>query len=94
MPTTTKARKNTAAANAPKSTAEPKITRGDALIALMRSPEGASAADLAAAVGWQVHSVRGFISGNLKKRADLEVITLKGDDGTRYHVRPRAEAAS
>ena len=43
----------------------PRITRGDTLTALMRADGGASAAELSAAVGWQVHSLRGFIAGTL-----------------------------
>ena len=70
-----------------------KITRTETLITLMQPDVGVTAQELAQAVGWQVHSVRGFISGNLKKRGDLEVVTLKGEGGTRYHVRPRAGAA-
>lgn len=62
----------------------------DRIVALMRNEEGASAADLAAAVGWQVHSVRGFISGTLKKRVDVEVLTSKGEGATRYRVVDRA----
>lgn len=53
----------------------------------MRTKTGETAQTLAAAVGWQVHSVRGFISGTLKKRADLELITAKVDGVTRYAIR-------
>ena len=61
-------------------------TRAQTLIDLMQSKSGASAAELAAAVGWQVHSVRGFIAGTLKKRSDLIVTTAKRDGITRYSV--------
>ena len=65
---------------------EPRVTRADALIALMRAEGGATAAELGAVVGWQVHSVRGFIAGNLKKRADLTVTATREDGATRYRV--------
>ena len=52
----------------------------------MRTDTGASAAELADAVGWQVHSVRGFIAGKLKKRGDLTVTATKQDGVTRYFV--------
>lgn len=45
----------------------------DALITALRRPDGATIADLAEATGWQAHSVRGAISGNLKKKLMLEV---------------------
>ena len=69
-----------------------KLTRTDTLITRMRGEGGASAGELAQAVGWQVHSVRGFISGTLKKRAELEVTTDKVDGVTRYRVRDRQAA--
>lgn len=71
-----------------------RATRTDTLISLMRADGGASAEALAKAVGWQVHSVRGFISGTLKKRGDLEVLTSRSDGKTRYAVRDRAGTAA
>lgn len=64
----------------------PKITRAETLIGLMGTEAGATAAELAAAVGWQVHSVRGFIAGTLKKRTDLSVTATRVDGVTRYRV--------
>jgi hypothetical protein len=75
-------------------TAERRITRTDTLIALMRVGDGATAADLGRAVGWQVHSVRGFIAGTLKKRPGLTVIAAKADGVTRYRVVDVEGAAS
>ena len=65
---------------------ERRVARADTLIALMRTDGGATAAELAAAVGWQVHSVRGFIAGTLKKRSDLAVTAAKEEGVTRYRV--------
>ena len=70
----------------------PRMTRSQTLIDLMRTSAGASAAELGAAVGWQVHSVRGFIAGTLKKRSDLMVLAERKDGATRYRVVDRAEA--
>ncbi len=53
----------------------------------MRSETGATASELAAAVGWQVHSVRGFIAGTLKKRAGMRVTATRVDGVTRYRGR-------
>lgn len=63
-----------------------RVTKTDTLIALMRAEGGATAEALAAAVGWQVHSVRGFIAGTLKKRADLTVFAERSDGATHYRV--------
>ena len=67
-------------------------TRTSLLITLMRAEGGTSAQSLAEAVGWQVHSVRGFISGTLKKRTDLVVTTRRVDGVTRYAVADAPEA--
>ena len=48
-------------------------TKLGALITALRKPEGASIAELMQATGWQAHSVRGAMSGNLKKKLSLEV---------------------
>lgn len=50
-------------------------TKLGALIAALRRPEGSTIADLMEATGWQAHSVRGAISGNLKKKLQLEVVS-------------------
>ncbi len=46
-----------------------------ALIAALHKPEGATILELMEATGWQAHSVRGAISGNLKKKLHLEVVS-------------------
>ena len=54
----------------------PKIRAGTkqaALIAMLRSADGATVAEIAAATGWQPHTVRGAIAGALKKRLGLAV---------------------
>lgn len=48
-------------------------TKLASLIAALRQPEGATIAELMEATGWQAHSVRGAMSGNLKKKLSLEV---------------------
>ncbi len=47
----------------------------NALITALRRPAGATIPDLMEATAWQAHSVRGAISGNLKKKLHLEVIS-------------------
>jgi hypothetical protein len=71
----------------------PKVgTKLDALITALRRPDGATIADLMEATAWQAHSVRGAISGNLKKKLKLEVASSVVDGrGRVYRV---AEVAS
>lgn len=63
-----------------------------ALLALLRRPEGASLADLQAATGWQAHSVRGAISGAIKRKLKLEVTSEKTNAGRVYRVVDEAAA--
>jgi len=52
-------------------------SKQEALIAMLKRPEGASIAEIAAAFGWQAHTVRGAIAGALKKKLGLEVASEK-----------------
>jgi hypothetical protein len=63
------------------------------LIALLQRPSGATIADLVAATGWQVHSVRGVMSGALKKRLGLTITSEKGDGDRVYRIVLPSKAA-
>jgi hypothetical protein len=48
-------------------------TKQALMIALLKRPEGATVEQIAAATGWQHHTIRGAISGALKKKLGLAV---------------------
>jgi hypothetical protein len=48
-------------------------TKQAQMIELLRRPEGATVEQIAAATGWQHHTVRGAISGALKKKLGLKI---------------------
>lgn len=50
-------------------------TKQAQLVALMLRRQGATIGEMASATGWQPHSVRGAISGTLKKKLGLAVVT-------------------
>lgn len=52
-------------------------TKLAAVIALLEREDGASLAELMTATGWQAHSVRGALSGTLKKKFGLVVTSEK-----------------
>jgi len=56
------------------------------MIALMQHEEGATIEELISATGWQKHSVRGVISGALKKKLGLQVTYYKEGRGKIYRV--------
>lgn len=60
-------------------------TKLAAIIDAMRQPGGATIAQMMAGTGWQAHTVRGAISGMVRKRLGYEVITEKGADGQRAY---------
>jgi len=50
-------------------------TKQAILIDHLQRKKGATLADLVKATGWQVHSVRGAISGTLKKKLGYAIVT-------------------
>jgi hypothetical protein len=60
----------------------PTGTKQSQLLAMLRSPGGGTIAQMTALTGWQPHTVRGTISGVLRKRLHLNVVL---DPGTRVY---------
>jgi hypothetical protein len=62
-------------------------TKQAQLIAMLQSANGASIAEIAKALAWQDHTVRGAIAGALKKKLGLAVTAEKVDGrGTVYRI--------
>jgi hypothetical protein len=60
-------------------------TKEALLVAMLRRPEGATVAQVIEATGWQPHTVRGAISGALKKKRGLAVTSEKDEAGERVY---------
>jgi hypothetical protein len=82
------------APKAPKKTAEPKtsgIREGSKtaqVIALLQRPNGATLEEIMDKMGWQKHTVRGFMAGAMKK-AGHTVESFKSEKGERtYRINP------
>ncbi len=65
----------------PKVAAPPAKGKLGALIALLSQPQGATLDAMTAATGWQARSVRGAISGALKKKLGLAIVSEKTEAG-------------
>src|SRR5262249_30201248 len=55
------------------------------VIELLRRPQGASLSEMQKATGWQAHSVRGALSGTLKKKLGLSITSERTDSGERRY---------
>ena len=62
-------------------------TKTAQVIALLRQTHGASLKTITRATGWQAHSVRGFISGQLGKRMGLRVRSFQRDGERVYLIK-------
>ena len=87
--TTTKPRKS----NKTTKTAPPDVlaasaprTKSAAVLALLSAKDGTTITEIAAATGWQNHSVRGFLSGTVRKKLGREIASALVDGERRYRI--------
>jgi hypothetical protein len=62
------------------------------LVALLERPEGATLEVMMHATGWQAHSVRGALSGAIRKTLGLAVTSNKTNVGRVYQISKAAKA--
>ena len=66
-------------------------TKQAILIEMLKRPDGATIEQMTATIGWQPHSVRGAISGALKKKLGLTVESeVVPGSGRVYHIVERS----
>jgi Protein of unknown function (DUF3489) len=61
-------------------------SKQDAVIAMLQRPEGATVDEVAGAMGWQRHTVRGLFSGTLKKKLGLTLASVQEKRGRVYRI--------
>lgn len=62
------------------------LNKSENIQAFLARPRGATISELSEATGWQAHSVRGYLSGTLKKKLGLTLDSSKGRGGRRYRL--------
>ena len=65
-------------------------TKKQIAIALLERSKGASISEMQRAMGWQEHSVRGFLAATVKKMPGVILVSEKTENGPRRY---RIEAA-
>ncbi len=71
-----------AKAAAPRGRQRPQTKKQICLSMLQRS-KGASIVEMRDAMGWQAHSVRGFLAGTVRKMPDVILVSEKPESGPR-----------
>jgi len=56
------------------------------ILDLLKRPDGATTKELLEATNWQPHSLRGFLSGTLRKKMGLVITSAKAGDGERRYA--------
>ena len=68
-------------------------TKTDIVLEKLKSAKGVTIQALMDATGWQAHSVRGFLSGTVKKKLGHELLSETGKDGQRRYRIAEAKTA-
>ncbi len=78
--------KNIRSIEVPKGSSVPASTsKQQRCLDLLARRDGATLTELVAATDWQAHSVRGFLSGTIKKKLGLSVTSTRDADGARRY---------
>ncbi len=71
---------------------QPPRTKKQIALSLLERPKGASIAEMQGAMGWQAHSVRGFLAGTVRKMPGVTLVSDKIENGPRrYRIEAVAE---
>ncbi len=67
-------------------------TKKQIALSLLERPKGASISEMQGAMGWQAHSVRGFLAGTVRKMPGVNLISEKTKtEPRRYRIEAAGE---
>jgi hypothetical protein len=72
--------------SSPMTSARPN-TKHARILAMLRTPAGATIAGIMTATEWQQHSVRGFLAGVVRKKLGLNLVSESTDKGRVYRIK-------
>ena len=64
------------------------------IIAMLRTPGGATIEAMARAAKWQPHSVRGFLAGVVRKKLGLALVSADSENGRFYRITDRSASGA
>ena len=74
------------ALSSPKTSTRPG-TKHARILAMLRTPAGATIAAIITATEWQQHSVRGFLAGVVRKKLGLNLVSESTEKGRVYRIK-------
>jgi Protein of unknown function (DUF3489) len=85
--TSSKSKPRSRSAHSSPKTSTRSPTKHARILAMLRTPAGATIAAIMTATEWQQHSVRGFLAGVVRKRLDLNLVSESTDKGRVYRIK-------
>jgi len=85
--TTSKSKRRSRSARSPLNTSMGRDTKHARILAMLRTPAGATIAAIMTATEWQQHSVRGFLAGVVRKKLGLNLVSEQTDKGRVYRIK-------
>jgi Protein of unknown function (DUF3489) len=62
-------------------------TKHSRIVAMLRTPAGATVAAIMTATDWQQHSVRGFLAGVVRRKLGLNLVSEQTEKGRVYRIK-------